>query len=206
MKNILCYGDSNTFGLDGKTGNRFTYNKRWTGILQNLLGDDYYIIEEGLGGRTTVWDDPIELYKNGRTYLIPCLNSHMPLDLVIIMLGTNDLKKRFDVPASDIVQAMEVLIKDIELSECGVDEKSPEILLIAPIIIEGLTKLSDMLEGGVEKSKKLPKLYENLAKKHGIGYLDCNTVVKVCMEDGVHFDNLSHRAFAKELAKKIINE
>lgn len=100
MKNILCYGDSNTWGYDAETKNRFPPDVRWTGILKRTLGEGYHVIEEGLNGRTTVWDDPIEGYKNGREYLIPCLESHRPLDLVIIMLGTNNLKKRFSLTFS----------------------------------------------------------------------------------------------------------
>ena len=98
MWEILCYGDSNTWGYNPSTKERYDRYERWTGILQFTLGDEYHVIEEGLNGRTTVWDEPIEgEYKNGKTYLVSCLESHKPLDLVIIMLGTNDLKKRFSV-------------------------------------------------------------------------------------------------------------
>src|SRR5215510_7647193 len=92
MKRILCYGDSNTWGYNPVTQDRFDTHERWTGSLQQALGSNCVVIEEGLNGRTTVWDDPIEGYKNGAAYLIPCLTTHRPLDLVIIMLGTNDLK------------------------------------------------------------------------------------------------------------------
>ena len=95
MKRILCYGDSNTWGYDPATQERFDRATRWTGVLRTTLGDGYEILEEGLNGRTTVWDDPIEGYKNGHTYLVPCLETHRPVDLVVLMLGTNDLKKRF---------------------------------------------------------------------------------------------------------------
>ena len=97
MKTILCYGDSNTWGYNPATTERSSRDERWTGILRRELDDGYLVIEEGLNGRTTVWDDPIEGYKNGKEYLIPCLETHKPLDLVIIMLGTNDLKVRFSV-------------------------------------------------------------------------------------------------------------
>ena len=109
MKTILCYGDSNTYGLKSDLVSRYPRNVRWTGILQEKLGSEYYVIEEGLGGRTTVWDDPVEDYKNGKKYLLPCLDSHKPLDLVIIMLGTNDLKSRFSVTPFDIGASMENL-------------------------------------------------------------------------------------------------
>jgi lysophospholipase L1-like esterase len=99
MKTILCYGDSNTWGYIPGTGERYASHVRWPGVLQNALGNGYVIIEEGLCGRTTVWDDPIEEYRSGKEYLIPCLKSHAPLDLVVLMLGSNDLKMRFAAPA-----------------------------------------------------------------------------------------------------------
>ena len=91
MKTILCFGDSNTWGYNPENGQRFGPEERWTGILRNSLGEDYRVIEEGLNGRTTLWDDPIAGFKNGLDYLMPCLESHMPFDLITIMLGTNDL-------------------------------------------------------------------------------------------------------------------
>ena len=97
MRRILCFGDSNTWGYDPATGERFDEQTRWTGVLQAALGGDYTVIEEGLNGRTTVWDDPIEGHKNGHEYLVPCLETHRPLDLVVLMLGTNDLKRRFSL-------------------------------------------------------------------------------------------------------------
>ena len=107
MKTILCYGDSNTWGYDPSSQQRFGPEERWTGVLQKELGMEYRIIEEGLNGRTTVWDDPIEGFKNGMSYLIPCIESHKPFDLITIMLGTNDLKIRFSVSAYDIAESVD---------------------------------------------------------------------------------------------------
>lgn len=101
-KRVLCYGDSNTWAPDMDSGGRLNDSDRWTGRLAQHLGKDWTIIEEGLSGRTTVLDDPYEPFRNGRQYLTPCLLSHQPLDLVIVMLGTNDLKSRFNVTAEDI--------------------------------------------------------------------------------------------------------
>jgi len=105
VKRVLCYGDSNTWGYDPATRRRFAPDFRWTGVLANRLGPDHLVIEEGLNGRTTRWDDPIEPGRNGLALLRPCLDTHEPLDLVIVMLGTNDLKRRFNVTASDIARA-----------------------------------------------------------------------------------------------------
>src|SRR5215217_6037211 len=109
MKTIVCYGDSNTWGSDPVTRGRFAPDVRWTGVLLQELGAGYRVIEEGLGGRTTIVDDPISPFRNGRDYLIPCLESHRPFDLVTIMLGTNDLKHRFNGSASDIAESAALL-------------------------------------------------------------------------------------------------
>jgi lysophospholipase L1-like esterase len=108
MKTILCYGDSNTWGWDPISESRLDKDVRWPGVLQQELGDDYEVISEGLPGRTTVWTDPIEGHMSGKDYLIPCLHSHKPIDLVIILLGTNDLKHRFGVTAFDIAEGISI--------------------------------------------------------------------------------------------------
>ena len=100
--NILCFGDSNTHGYNPKDTTRFEKNIRWTGILQNLLGEKDYVIEEGLSGRTTVFEDPINEGLCGLNYIVPCLMTHEPVDLLIIMLGTNDTKERFGANADVI--------------------------------------------------------------------------------------------------------
>ncbi|MBC7812535.1 MAG: hydrolase, partial [Burkholderiales bacterium] len=116
MKSIVCFGDSNTWGYDPVSKGRFARDKRWTGVLRQTLGEGYLIIEEGLNGRTTVWDDPIGYFKNGRDYLIPCLDTHCPFDLITIMLGTNDLKKRFSVSAYDIADSAGMLVDIVQRS------------------------------------------------------------------------------------------
>ena len=95
MKTVLCYGDSNTFGYIPETGMRYPRDIRYPGRLKKLLGDEYDVIEEGCNGRTTIHDDPVDGWKNGLDYLKPCLNSHKPVDFVILMLGSNDLKATF---------------------------------------------------------------------------------------------------------------
>ena len=106
MKTILCYGDSNTWGYDPVSQDRYPPTQRWVSVLARELGPEYQVIAEGLNGRTTVWPDPVEgEHKNGKAYLLPCLESHHPLDLVVLMLGTNDLKHRFGLSAWDIARA-----------------------------------------------------------------------------------------------------
>lgn len=114
MRRILCYGDSNTWGYDAAADDRFPEEVRWTGVLQQLLGEGFRVIEEGQPGRTTVWDDPIEEHRNGKTALYSVLESQSPVDLVVLMLGTNDLKPRFSLNAFDIAAGLERLVRIIQ--------------------------------------------------------------------------------------------
>ena len=115
MKTILCYGDSNTWGYDPQKGGRYPKPIRWTSVLQETLGKNFDIIAEGLNGRTTVWDDPVEgEHRNGKKYLLPCLHTHKPIDLVILFLGSNDLKYRFSVTSEDIAKSVLSLVNIIK--------------------------------------------------------------------------------------------
>jgi lysophospholipase L1-like esterase len=205
MKNILCYGDSNTYGLKPDLVNRYARDIRWTGVLQKLLGEGYYVIEEGLGGRTTVWDDPIEEYKNGKDYLIPCLHSHKPLDLVILMLGTNDLKCRFSVSSFDIGAAIENLVKVILKSDAGIDFAPPKVLLVTPVPIHsvGNIDLDRMLPDAEVRSKELASYYEAVAKRNNIYYMNPDSQVEVSYVDGIHYSEKGHAAMATLMEKKI---
>ncbi|WP_343248877.1 SGNH/GDSL hydrolase family protein [Diplocloster hominis] len=205
MKNILCYGDSNTYGLKSDLVSRYERHERWTGILQERLGSEYYVIEEGLGGRTTVWDDPVEEHKNGKAYLLPCLESHKPLDLVILMLGTNDLKLRFSVSSFDVGTAMENLVKTILKSEAGRDGAAPGILLITPVPIcsVGNTDLDRMLQGAVTKSHELAPYYERIARQYQIHYLNPEGQVELNDLDGIHYTLKGHQQMAGLIQKKV---
>lgn len=204
MKTILCYGDSNAYGQIGGGEERFPWDVRWTGRLQALLGSDCRVIEEGLGGRTTVWDDPVEEHKNGKQYLLPCLASHKPLDLVVLMLGTNDLKKRFGVSSFDIGVSIEVLLRTIAASGAGHGAASPPVLLVPPVPIQDVGNLdfNRMLEGGVEKSRQLAPYYQQAARKAGVHYLEVSDI-ELCKEDGVHFTAAGHAHFAETIAGKV---
>lgn len=201
MKRVLCYGDSNTWGSDPETGDRFGEEVRWTGVLGQALGDGYRIVEEGLPGRTTVRDDEIEgAHKNGRTYLTPCLESHRPLDLVVLMLGTNDLKARFAASASDIAQGAGVLVDRIRRSEAGPDGGVPEVLLVAPPAVGRLTEMAEMFEGSEAKSKRFPEHYRRAAEQRGCDFLDASTVIVSSDLDGIHFEADEHRELGEAVA------
>jgi len=192
LKVILCYGDSNTWGYNPLTQDRLSIHERWTGVLADQLGMDYRVIEEGLNGRTTVWDDPIEEFRNGKEYLMPCLLSQKPVDLVVLMLGTNDLKKRFSVSAQDIANSIGVLVGIIQRSEAGVKDRTPKILLIAPPVVGKLTGFAEMFDDAFEKSQKFGEYYRQIADLYGCEFLDAGQIIKSSDLDGIHFEADQH--------------
>ena len=205
MKTVLCYGDSNTWGTKASDDTRFDYTIRWPGVLQDALGQDYRVIEEGLPGRTTVWDDPIEGYKNGLTYLPPCLASHAPLDLVILMLGTNDLKTRFSLTAYDIAQGAGVLVRAIQNSGARPYEEAPRVLLIAPSIIDPPdgSDVALMYSGGTEKSAAFGYQFARVAAEHGCAFLDAEDIVSLDPVDGIHLSREDHQRLGKAAAEQV---
>ena len=204
MKTILCYGDSNTWGWNPVNQTRYAMNERWPGVMRAELGADYLVIEEGLNGRTTVWDDPIEGYKNGSTYLVPCLETHRPLDLVIIMLGTNDLKKRFSVSAFDIANGAGVLVDIVQKSIAGPDGQAPAVLLICPPPVATLVDdFAEMFEGAEEKSRRLAKHYARVAQERGCAFFDAGTVIVSSAIDGIHLEPGEHQKLGKAVAAHV---
>lgn len=200
MKEVLCFGDSNTWGYDPKTKLRYDRDTRWPCILQEELGEEILIIVEGQNGRTTVWDDPVEGQKNGMTYLLPCLESHKPLDLVVIMLGTNDLKYRFSVTAYDIARSAANLAESARVSGCGRDEGAPEVLLICPPPLGKLTEFATMFLGGTEKSLDLARFFKERVELVGCHFFDAGSAVRSSSIDGVHWEPEYHRKFSEALA------
>lgn len=203
MKTILCYGDSNTWGYNPTDASRYSRDVRWTGVLARELGAGYQVIEEGLNGRTTVWDDPIEGYKNGHDYLIPCLETHRPIDLVVLMLGTNDLKVRFSVSAYDIANSVGVLVDVIQKSAAGPNGGAPQMLLMAPPPVGRLSDFAEMFEGAVAKSKKLGQHYRRVAEERGCAFLDAGTVIVSSDLDGIHFDPPEHAKLGRAVAERV---
>jgi lysophospholipase L1-like esterase len=195
MKTVLCYGDSNTWGYVPGTGQRYSCAERWPGVLQTALGPDYHVIEEGLNSRTTVLDDPTRgPGRNGLTYLGPCLHSHAPLDLVVLLLGTNDLKHRFGLSAYDIAVNVTALLGVIAQSGSGPDGKAPPVLLLSPPHVGPLTALADIFDGAPEKSRHLARHYRTVAEQTDCHFLDAAEVVTASPVDGVHWDVRAHAA------------
>jgi lysophospholipase L1-like esterase len=202
MKTVLCYGDSNTWGYSPIDGTRYARDVRWPGVLRKELGEGYLVIEEGLNGRTTVWDDPIEGYKNGKEYLIPCLETHKPIDLVIILLGTNDLKMRFSVSAFDIANGAGVLVDIVKKSATGPDGGAPLVLLLAPPPVARLTDFAEMFEGAKPKSERFAAHYWRVAQEKGCAFMDTGQVIVSSDLDGIHFEPGEHRKLGMAVAAR----
>lgn len=210
MKNIriLCYGDSNTWGyVSGSSILRYGNDERWTKILSSLLGEEYEVIEEGLNSRTIISDDTRigKEGRNGYSYLIPCLDSHDPIDLVILFLGTNELKNVYNNTAREIGDMFEnYLVKTVINRKSVIDKSSPKLLIIPPAVIDESTdycRANDKYLGGTEKSKELNDIYEEIAKKY-----NCSFLSSLGLEtgvDGVHLTKESHRKLAELLKERI---
>ena len=209
MKTILCFGDSNTHGLNPDwihTGviTRHPYNVRWPGKLAELLGPDFRVIEEGLNGRTTVFDDSVSVGRNGLPYFLPCLESHSPLDLVIIMLGTNDTKPIIAATPFDITAGMARLAKAALDPYTYTTEKPPKVLIAAPAPLGEASVHSPEEAAAREKSKALAPLYRDLAKNLGCGFIDAGAVASAAEGEGVHLDARAHAALAEAMRVKVL--
>ena len=212
-KHIVCFGDSNTHGycadpsdtVDG--GIRFTEEERWTHLLQKQLGDDYLVIEEGLSGRTTCFDDPIHEGLNGLNYIYPCLKSHETVDLLIIMLGTNDCKDRFYASAACIGLGMARLVKKAMATECW-GGKEPNILVIAPPPIEEgmLTSAvaATMGKQCVTKARELAHYYQEQCGLMGCHFADAGAMgCQFNKVDYMHLTKKGHATLAENLAQLV---
>lgn len=208
MRTVLCFGDSNTHGQIPGRGplERYGRQERWPGVLEKSLGPEWHVVEEGLSGRTTVHDDPIEgAHKNGRTYLKPCLQSHAPIDLVVIMLGTNDLKVRFHKPPSEVAMGIGCLVYDIRELNPGPAGHVPEIMIVAPPpMLDDVKEWESIFSGGQEKSRKLALAFEVMADSLGVHFFDAGTACQCSPADGFHIDAAAHRQLGEALAQEII--
>lgn len=199
MYTILCYGDSHVWGampgvFDTKTmlAGRFEKQQRWTTIMQDILGEQYDVVTDCLNGRTTLVDEmtPGRPFRNGLTLLPRSLEMHYPVDVVVLMLGTNDLKLQYNQSAQAITANMKQLINVIKVSQRGPDASVPKILLMAPPPIIKIKNLHPQFDDDavIAKSYKLGKLYRALAVEEGCAFLDTATVVRASELDGFHMD------------------
>ena len=213
-KTVLVFGDSNSWGWNPnndlvKPIERWGDDVRWPGVLQKGLGDGYKVIVDGLNGRTTVWDDPIEEYRCGKDQIIPSMDAAAPIDLIIIFVGTNDLKVRYTVSAQDIANGAALLVRKA-LGQVGAfTNGTPKVLLIGPPPLGPVSNgiFSLMFGGNEEKSKHLGAHYKTAAEANGAEYFDAGAVVKSSKVDGLHLDADQHELLGKALidpVKKII--
>ena len=213
MKTILCFGDSNTYGTN-PVGPRYGEDERWPALLQAMLGEDYRVLEEGFGGRTIAFDDPVEGgYKSGMQYLPPCLMSHDPLDLVIVMLGTNDSKERFGCNSHLISRGIVRLVKKALHTECWRDNARPDVLVIVPPSItpeyDHLIFKDAMGTGCHERCAGIAAQLEPLLKDiANVRFLDANKLPGAgCSPlDGMHMTVQSHKVLAKALQKALTGD
>ena len=208
-KHIVCFGDSNTHGYCAdpadcaERGDRFNEEERWTRLLQKGLGEEYVVLEEGLSGRTTVFPDPLHECMSGLDVIYSCLMSHEPVDLLIIMLGTNDTKERFGANPPCIAIGMERLVMKAKTVQAWRDGK-PNILVIAPPHIgeglyDGHPNGFAMGAGCPEKSRGLAPLYAELAERQGCAFLDAEGVAEFNQVDWMHLTRKGHADLAAKL-------
>ena len=180
---------------------RFSTTERWPGVLRHQLGAGYTVIEEGLNGRTTCLDDPIEgAHKNGLRFLPAVLETHTPFDLLVITLGTNDLKYRLSMQPDDIADGAGLLVDLARRSISAPGDKPPAVLLVSPAPLAGLTWLAGMFAGGVEKSRRLGAEMARVAKEREVAFLDAGTIITSSPVDGIHLDLGEHRKLGGAIA------
>lgn len=202
---IVCFGDSNTHGADPVDGTRLPRDVRWPGVLRAALGDGYEVIEEGLNGRATVWDTALAPYRNGSSYLTPCLLSHEPVDLVVLMLGTNDLKTIYGLGAAEIAIGAGTLVDQAKRSLAGPAGTPPAVLLVAPVPLGPTTERSEVWGFGeaMERSRQLARMYRVVADSKAVAFLDAGSVAEVSPLDGVHLDAAAHASLGAAMAEAV---
>ena len=216
MKRILCYGDSNTWGHDPENGARRVSDEyRWGQVLQQKLGTEYCVIEEGLCGRRTAGDGVLNLPENrgwdGYEYFLPCIRSHVPLELVIIMIGTNDMQIPFDLQPEYTGEMLGKYIEAIEEVARLRDIAVPSVLLISPIAIDpAITENETFNEifgaQSLPKSAKLAGIIEAVAKKYNVHYLRAEDYAKASKADGLHMNAENHKLVGEAVYNKVVND
>ncbi|TFV55785.1 hydrolase [Mycobacterium sp. PS03-16] len=210
-KRILCFGDSLTWGWipveEGVPTQRYAPDVRWTGVLAAELGPGHTVIEEGLSARTTTADDPTDPRLNGSAYLPACLASHLPLDLVMIMLGTNDTKANLNRQPLDIATGMGLLVTQVLSSAGGVGTAypAPRVLVVAPPPLAPMPHpwFDLVFAGGVQKSEELATVYSALASFMKVDFFDAGSVISTDGVDGIHFTEQNNRDLGVALAAQV---
>ena len=208
MPTLLTFGDSNTHGtppiVERGEYRRFGRGVRWPTVTHAALGADWELVEEGLPGRTAQYDDPVMGdIMNGRPALRTALQSHGPIDVMTLMLGTNDVKTRFATEPAQVVAGIAGLLDVAQSLEYQTRHGGFRILLICPPPVVETGPIATEFWGGAERSRALAPLYADLARSRGVGFLDAGKVIEVSPIDGVHFDEAAHAKLGAAVAQAV---
>lgn len=201
--NILCFGDSNTFGISPVDGKRLAETERWPSILAKLLGSEHQVIEAGQPNRTLVKDPPFSGDKSGIKYLKPYLEAHT-VDVIIIQLGTNDLKARFGLTPEQIAEGLKQLLFDI--NEFYKSSHSPTCIIISPPKVIEVNQYEHMYAGAALKSQQLATHFSDVAKAKQCRFLDAYPLASPCFSEGLHLTSKAHNLLAEHLASLLLND
>ena len=211
MRTILTFGDSNTHGtrpapMDGSDAGRYGPAQRWTTRMAADLGGDWHLVEEGLPGRTTQYEDAgMPANMDGHTGLLMALKSHAPIDVLTVMLGTNDLKTRFAATPMTIAGGIAGLLDLLQHADTMAANPALKVLLICPPPVVEVGIYASQFIGAQGTSQKLADLFAAMAAARGVGFLDAGSVMKVSDIDGIHFDADAHEKLARAVAAKVLS-
>lgn len=201
MKKILCYGDSNTFGYNPCDASRYDKHTRWTALLQNILGSEYQIIEEGMCDRTAIADNDKGFSFSAQKHFPDFMSDAKEVDILVLWIGTNDLQFKYNLSLEQIEEGLEKLIK--------IAQNSAEKIVLIPSV-----ELSDNILNGyfrcqfdnvsVSKSKEMNKIYEKLSQIYNLEYFDVNKFVKPSATDGLHYDAEGHKIISQKLSELLL--
>ena len=202
QKSVLCFGDSHTWGYIPLHGGRYEHDMRWTTLLENQLPGNWRVINEGLPGRTTGFHESLHNPHSGLGYFLPCLEKHQP-DVVVIMLGTNDLQSQFGLTAHDIASGAGELVKYAQYFANHNPTKARAILLVCPTPIDEIGFAAHGFTGAKEKSHQFDDHYHTKAEELGCYYFNAGSIVKACASEGVHWPADQLPLFADALYQRI---
>lgn len=201
---ILCFGDSNTWGYEPGTGRRLPPLRRWPEVLQVELGSKYRVVSDGLNGRTTVHDDPAVPYRNGLRALPFVLMAQRPIDLLIIMLGTNDLKKRFGLSPFEIAQGASWLVELARQLPCGPESGELSVMLTVPPPMRPSNAFEDQFAGAYKKQSRLAEEFYKVGHALGCEIIDFSLEFPASSADGIHWGTEQHCGFAKRMSERVL--
>jgi lysophospholipase L1-like esterase len=203
MRTVLFFGDSNTWGTVPGSGERLPRHERWPGLVATALGDDWHVVEEGLPGRTATVESPLSAGRAGLPYLQPCLDSHAPLDVVVIFLGTNDLADRYGLPPVDVAAAIAWLASIVQRSpEAGVGGAAPRVVIVAPPPF-GRIDREGSFASAAGKAERLARHLREQASLLGCGFVDLGEVVRYSDVDAIHFTPADQPAVARVVERAV---